>query len=128
MTFPKDLRYTKEHTWARVEEGKCYVGITDYAQDQLGEIVYVDLPELGDSLDQNDTFGVVESVKAVNDLFSPVSGEIVEVNKALEDEPEIINSDPYGDGWIIAVMMASEDELGGLLTAEEYKEMVKEEE
>lgn len=127
MKFPEDLRYTREHTWARVDEGKCYVGITAYAQDQLGEIVYVELPDIGDTFDQMDTFGVVESVKAVNDLFMPMSGEVVEVNKILDDEPELINNDPYGDGWIAAVSVTNEEELEDLLASKEYKDMVEEE-
>lgn len=128
MEYPKDLRYSREHTWARVEGDTCYVGITYYAQDQLGEIVYVDLPDVGDALEQMDTFGTVESVKAVNDLLSPVSGEVADVNKALEDEPEVVNSDPYGDGWMIAISINNEDDLDELMSASEYKEMVKEEE
>jgi glycine cleavage system H protein len=128
MKYPDELRYSREHTWARVEGNLCYVGITSYAQDQLGEIVYVDLPAVGDAVEQMDTFGVVESVKAVNDLIAPVSGGVSEVNKALEDEPEIINSDPYGDGWIIAIEVTNKGDLDELLTAKEYKEMVEEEE
>lgn len=127
MKYPKDLRYSREHTWARVEGNICYVGITYYAQDQLGEIVYVDLPDAGDALEQLDTFGTVESVKAVNDLLAPVSGEVKEINAALDDEPEIVNSDPYGDGWMIAISINNEDDLDELLSAGEYKEMVKDE-
>lgn len=128
MEYPDELRYSREHTWARIEGKVCYVGITSYAQDQLGEIVYVDLPDEGDTVEQMDTFGVVESVKAVNDLIAPVSGEVSEVNKALEDEPEVVNSDPYGDGWMVAITMSNEGDLDELLMAKEYKEIVEEEE
>lgn len=127
MEHTESLRYTHEHTWVRDENGKCYVGITSYAQEQLGEIIYVELPAVGDKIKRMGVFGVVESLKAVNDLFAPVSGGIAEVNDVLEEMPEIINSDPYGDGWMIAVEITDGNELEGLLTAEEYKDMVEEE-
>jgi glycine cleavage system H protein len=126
MEFPVELCYSEEHTWVRDEEGKGYIGITDYAQDQLGEIIFVGLPAVGDKVERMEVFGDVESIKAVNDLYAPVSGKAVEVNEMLEEAPETINSDPYGDGWIIAIAMDDENELKDLLSAEAYKEMIEE--
>jgi len=126
MNFPDDLRYSSEHEWARVEANRVTVGITEYAQRELGEIVYVELPDVGTEVEQTETFGTVESVKAVSDLFAPVTGEVVEVNKALEDEPGLINSDPYGDGWMMIVEMSDADELTDLMTAEEYGAFIEE--
>lgn len=127
MEFPENLKYSKEHEWARVEGNRAIIGITDHAQDELGEIVFIDLPKGGSRVEALETFGTVESVKTVSDLFSPVSGDVVEVNTALEDEPELINSDPYGEGWIIVVEMSDPNELGDLLTATEYQEYIEEE-
>jgi glycine cleavage system H protein len=120
--LPSDLLYSEEHEYlAKTDEGGLYrVGITDYAQGELGDIVYVELPEPGDSFSKGDTFGTVEAVKAVSDLFMPVGGEIVEVNTALNDDPSLINSDPYGDGWMVTIRVRAAKELDGLLGPEEY--------
>ena len=127
MTFPEDLRYTKEHEWARVEGQKARAGITDYAQDQLGDIVYVELPKVGTFVKKMEPFGVVESVKAVSDLYAPVSGKVLETNEALVKAPEKVNKDPYGEGWMIVVEMLDAGEVNGLFTVEQYKAYVAEE-
>jgi glycine cleavage system H protein len=120
MSYPDDLRYSKEHEWVRVEESHATIGITSFAADELGDIVFVELPEVGSSLTQFGTFGVVESVKAVSDLFSPVSGTVTQVNDALRDAPELLNSDPFGAGWIARVELADPSELDGLMDADAY--------
>lgn len=127
MEFPKDLKYTKEHEWVKVDGNIATVGITDYAQDSLGDVVYVELPQEGGSITKNEPFGVVESVKAVSDLYSPVSGNVTEVNDAIIDSPEAINEDPYGDAWMIKVELASADDLEDLLSSEEYQSFIEEE-
>lgn len=127
MEIPGKLLYSQEHTWVRDRNGNCFVGITAYAQDQLGEIIYVDLPALGDNVEEGNSFGVVESLKAVSDLLAPISGEVLEVNEALEDGPELVNSDPYGGGWMIAVAISDDAELKNLMTAEQYKSLIEEE-
>lgn len=127
MEFPKDLKYTKEHEWVKVEGNIATVGITDYAQDSLGDVVYVELPQEGASVTKNEPFGVVESVKAVSDLYSPLTGNVAEVNDAIVDSPEAINEDPYGDAWLIKVEVGSEGELGDLLSADEYQKFIEEE-
>ncbi len=127
MEFPKDLKYTKEHEWVKVEGNTAIVGITDYAQDSLGDVVYVELPQEGGSVTKNEPFGVVESVKAVSDLYSPISGSVTEVNDAIIDSPEAINEDPYGDAWMIKVEIGSSDDLADLLTADEYQKFIEEE-
>ena len=127
MEFPEDLKYSKEHEWVLVEGGVATVGITDYAQDQLGDIVFVELPAVGDKVSKEDAFGVVESVKAVSDIYAPVSGKVVEVNDDLPENPEMLNEDSYGDGWIIKIEMNDPDELLDLMTAAEYEEYVAEE-
>lgn len=119
---PDDIFYTKEHEWARREGDNIIVGISAYAQDSLGDIVFVELPKIGEELSQNDTFGVVESVKAVSDLFSPVSGKVVEINETVTETPELINQDPYGDGWLIKLSMGDDSELHNLMSATEYEE------
>lgn len=124
--FPSELRYTKEHEWVLQEDGKVRIGITNYAQEELGDVVFVDLPSEGDEVSAGDTFAVVESVKAVSDIYAPVGGRIVEVNQALEDQPELINEDPYGKGWIVVLEMNNSSELDSLLSAEEYKEHIGE--
>ena len=124
MVILPNLRYTKEHEWVLVEDGIGTVGITDYAQDQLGDIVYVALPEPGRQLAQLAVFGEIESVKAVSELYSPVSGEVVESNGALTDKPELVNESPYGEGWMIRVRLSDPSELGKLLSAQEYDEYV----
>ncbi|WP_018133212.1 glycine cleavage system protein GcvH [Effusibacillus pohliae] len=123
--LPQELKYSKEHEWVRVEGDKAYIGITDFAQSELGDIVFVELPEVGDEVVQNSTFGTVESVKTVSDLYAPVSGKIIEVNTALADSPEKVNESPYGDGWMLVVEMKDPGELDHLLTAEQYAEIIK---
>lgn len=125
MEFPSSLKYTKEHEWARIDGRRATIGITDFAQDELGDVVYVELPEVGSTVTQMGTFGVVESVKAVSDLYSPVSGTVVEVNKKLEEHPELVNSDPYGEGWLLIVEMSNTSEVDTLLTAEEYQTYIQ---
>ena len=127
MEFPANLRYTKEHEWARQEGNRVVVGITDYAQKELGDVVFVELPEVGTIIAATDTFGVVESVKAVSDLYAPVSGTIVEANTILEDQPELVNASPYGQGWMIIIEAAYIEELQQLLTAAEYQAYVAQE-
>ena len=123
--IPDDLHYSKDHEWARVEGGVAVVGITDYAQDSLGDVVYVELPKVGDDFAANESFGSVESVKAVSEVFSPVSGEIVGINETLADAPEKVNQDPYGEGWMIRVQMSNRGEVDSLLTAAEYEDFTK---
>ncbi|MDH4226797.1 MAG: glycine cleavage system protein GcvH [Deltaproteobacteria bacterium] len=127
MDFPKDLKYTKEHEWVREEGDVVVIGITDYAQDSLGDVVFVELPEEGASLTASEPFGVVESVKAVSDLYSPINGTVLEVNDAIVDSPETINDDPYGEAWMLKVEPADKSELKDLLSADEYKAYVEEE-
>lgn len=127
MEFPQDLKYTKEHEWVKVEGDSVTIGITDYAQDSLGDVVYVELPQEGGSVTKNEPFGVVESVKAVSDLYSPVSGNVMEVNDAIIDSPEAVNDDPYGDAWMIKVELSSADELDDLLSADDYQSFIEEE-
>ena len=119
---PDDLRYSKEHEWVRADGSRATIGITSFAADELGDIVFVELPEPGARLAQYGTFGVIESVKAVSDLYAPVSGEVVEVNDALRDRPELVNSDPYGEGWIARVQLGDTAELDGLMDAAAYGE------
>lgn len=120
-SYPPDLRYTREHEWAKVEGQRARVGITQYAQDQLGDVVFVELPKVGAKVRQMQSFGVVESVKAVSDLFAPLSGEVVEVNAGLTEHPEQINRDPYGGGWLIVIALTAPQELDGLMTAAQYE-------
>ena len=120
LNFPATVKYSKEHTWARVEGEAVIVGISDYAQDQLGEIVFVELPEIGTTFAADEEFGVVESVKTASDLYSPVSGEVVEVNESLEDGPEVINSDPFGEGWMLKIKPSDGAEIDALLDAQGY--------
>jgi len=122
---PKDLKYTREHEWAKQEGGRVRVGITAYAQDQLGDVVFVELPKVGAKVTASKAFGVVESVKAVSDLFAPVSGEVVEVNAELGQKPETVNADPYGNGWMIVVKPSTKAEWDQLLTAEQYEEFLR---
>jgi glycine cleavage system H protein len=122
---PTDRKYTKEHEWVKLDEGLAAVGITDYAQEQLGDIVYVELPQLGDTVEQSNTFGIIESVKAASDLFAPVSGEVVAVNEDLVDRPELVNEDPYEGGWMVKVQPEEEARMDELLTAEEYATLLK---
>ena len=123
---PSDLRYTKDHEWVRVDGDEATVGITDYAAKQLGDIVFVELPDAGRTFEQHATFGVVESVKAVSDLFAPVSGEVTESNAALASAPELVNSDPFGEGWMIRVKLGGDGEVDGLLDAAAYDALIAE--
>jgi len=125
VEYPDDLKYTKEHEWARMSDGRITVGITDYAQDALGEVVFLELPEVDTDVSKEDTFGVIESVKAANDLFAPVSGRVAEVNSTVVDSPEMVNTDPYGEGWLIVVEPSDLAELDELMTAKEYAEYVR---
>ena len=125
-TIPAELRYTRDHEWAREESGRIRVGITAYAQDQLGDVVFVELPKLGAKVTQRQSFGVVESVKAVSDLFAPVSGEVVEVNGELPTAPEIVNQDPYGRGWMILIAPSNRAEWDQLLTPQQYEQFLAE--
>ncbi len=127
MVIPPDIRYTKEHEWVRVDDGIGTVGITDYAQDQLGDVVYVDLPSPGKQLSQLAVFGEIESVKAVSELYAPVSGEVVESNGALADKPELINESPYSEGWLMKLRLGDEGEIAKLLTADQYSEFIESE-
>jgi glycine cleavage system H protein len=127
MNVPKELRYSTEHEWVGVEDGIARVGITDYAQDQLGDVVYVELPEVDTAVQKEEPFGVIESVKAVSDIFSPVSGTVVEVNIDLPSSPEMVNDDPYGDAWMIRIQISEPDELEDLMDAEEYLAFVEQE-
>jgi glycine cleavage system H protein len=122
MSYPDDLRYSKEHEWVRVEGEHATIGITSFAADELGDIVFVELPEIGSELRQFATFGVVESVKAVSDLYAPVTGRVLEVNDALRDAPELVNSDAYGDGWMLRVELADDGELDQLMDSAAYAE------
>lgn len=121
MNFPGDLRYTSEHEWIRVEGGEAYVGITDYAQSELGEIVFIDVPTLGETVGQGEVFGSIEAVKTVSDLNMPVSGEVLEINGALDAQPELVNNDPYGEGWIIRIAVKDAAELDSLMDAKAYE-------
>jgi glycine cleavage system H protein len=125
---PDNLHYSKDHEWVRVEGDTAVIGITDHAQEQLGDVVYVELPKVGDEFAGNDSFGSVESVKAVSEIFTPVSGKISETNDSLNDEPEKVNKDPYGDGWMIKMTMKNSGEVDSLLTAAEYEDFTKAEE
>lgn len=124
MNIPSELKYTKDHEWVRIEGDTATIGITDFAQGELGDIVYVEVDALDETLDREEVFGTVEAVKTVSDLFLPVSGEIIAFNEALEEEPEVVNSDPYGDGWMIRVKMSDPSEADDLLSAEAYKELI----
>ena len=124
MSFPKDVKYTKDHEWLRVDGNEAYVGITHFAQSELGDIVFIDVDSEGESLEKEEVFGSVEAVKTVSDLFMPINGEVLEFNENLEDNPELINSDPYGDGWIIKISISDLTELDDLLTSESYQKLV----
>ena len=125
MTIPENLKYTSEHEWISVEGDVAFVGITSFAQGELGDIVFVEIETQGETLAKGETFGTIEAVKTVSDLFMPVSGEVVEVNPALEASPELVNKDPYGQGWLIKISLPNPEELGDLLTAAEYQAMLE---
>ena len=124
MNIPADLKYTKDHEWIKIEGDTATVGITDFAQGELGDIVYVEVETVDETLDQEEVFGTVEAVKTVSDLFLPLSGEIIEFNETLEDEPELVNSDPYGAGWMIKIKFSDASQVDSLLSADAYKELV----
>lgn len=124
MKFPEDLKYTKDHEWIRIENTTGTIGVTDFAQKELGDIVYVEINTEGEKLDQGAVFGTVEAVKTVSDLFMPVSGKILEFNEELEDEPELVNAEPYDGGWMIKIEITDESELASLLSAEEYQKLI----
>ena len=126
MNLPKDLLYSKEHEWIKKEGDKVRIGITDFAQDELGDVVFVELPEVGDELELNEPFGSVESVKTVSELYAPVSGKVVEINEELEDNPEFVNESPYENAWMVVVELSDESELDDLLSAEGYEEEISE--
>ena len=126
MELPEELKYTKEHEWLSIEDGVVTVGITDHAQEQLGDVVFVELPAAGDSVEKMEPFGVVESTKAVSDIYAPVSGEVAEVNDDLPDSPELVNEDPYGDGWMVKIAVQDVADFDGLMTAAEYRQYVDE--
>ena len=124
MNIPHDLKYTKEHEWVRVEGDFAFVGVTDFAQSELGDIVFVEIETEGEEVAQDDIFGTVEAVKTVSDLFMPISGEVLEFNHTLEDEPQKVNEDPYGEGWMIKVKLEDSSQIDALLSAEEYKALI----
>ena len=124
MNFPNDVKYTKEHEWIRLEGDVAYVGITDYAQEQLGDIVFVDIQTVGETLAADEAFGTIEVVKTISDLFLPVAGEVLEQNETLEEQPELVNKDPYGEGWLIKIKPAADADFDSLLDAEAYKALI----
>jgi len=124
MNIPQELKYTKDHEWVRVEGDVATVGVTDFAQGELGDIVYVEVETVGETLDREEVFGTVEAVKTVSDLFLPLSGEILEFNDSLESTPEKVNSDPYGEGWMVKIKISNQEEISDLLSAEDYKDIV----
>ena len=124
MSYPNGLKYTKDHEWLRVEGNVAFVGITHFAQSELGDIVFIDVDTEGESLEKEEVFGSVEAVKTVSDLFMPINGEVLEFNEKLEDNPELINSDPYGEGWIIKVSLNDDSDMGDLMSSDDYQELV----
>ena len=122
--LPNDLKYTKEHEWVKVEGENIFIGITDYAQSELGDIVFVELPDIGDSFDKDEAMGTIEAVKTVADIFCPIAGEVVEVNQEIENSPELVNTSPYNDGWLINLKMVDSASLVALLSSDEYKEII----
>ena len=124
MNIPAELKYTKDHEWVRIEGGEAVIGITDFAQSELGDIVFVEVETEGDSIESEEIFGSVEAVKTVSDLFMPLSGEVLSFNSELEDAPEVVNSDPYGEGWMIRVKISDASEVDALLSAEQYKDLI----
>ena len=124
MNLPNDLRYTKEHEWVRIDDNILTVGITDHAQSELGDIIFIEFPELNQMISKNEPFGTIEAVKTVADLFGPVSGKVIEINEALEDNPDLVNSDCYGQGWIVKITCTDDSQLDDLLDSEKYKGMI----
>jgi glycine cleavage system H protein len=125
MNIPNNLKFTEDHEWIRVEGDEAYVGITDFAQGELGDVVFIEIETIGETLEKGETFGTVEAVKTVSDLFMPVSGEVLSVNEKLADSPELVNKDPYGDGWMVKIKITHAQELNELLSPEGYKEMIE---
>ena len=125
MEIPVELKYTKDHEWIRSESGEAVVGITEFAQGELGDIVFIEIETRGETLEKDEVFGTIEAVKTVSDMFMPVSGEVAEVNPALEDTPDIVNKDPYGEGWMIRIKMSDPGQLGDLLTADQYRDLIE---
>ncbi|MDE0870357.1 MAG: glycine cleavage system protein GcvH [Flavobacteriales bacterium] len=125
MNIPQDLRYTREHEWVRLEGDIATIGITDYAQGELGDIVFIEVETVGDEIAVGEVFGTMEAVKTVNDLFSPLAGEVTAFNEGLEDDPEAVNNDPYGNGWIVRMKLSNPSDFKGLLTAEEYSDLIR---
>ena len=124
MNIPQSLKYTKEHEWVREDGGTVTVGITDHAQGELGDIIFVEFPEIGQKIERDDPFGTIEAVKTVADLFAPISGTVIEINETLDDSPESVNQDPYGDGWMVKVSVLEAGELDNLMSADQYQEMI----
>ncbi|MCB0501787.1 MAG: glycine cleavage system protein GcvH [Bacteroidetes bacterium] len=124
MNIPANLKYSKEHEWIRVEGDEAYIGITDFAQSELGDIVYVEVETVGDEVEKDEIFGTIEAVKTVSDLYMPVTGEVLELNELLESEPEVVNEDPYGKGWMVKIKIVDSDQLDELLDAEAYKALI----
>ncbi len=124
MNFPAELKYTKDHEWVKLEGNKAVIGITEFAQRELGDIVYIDIPSVGKVINREDVFGTVEAVKTVSDLFMPVTGEVVEINPLLDSQPELVNSDPYGDGWMVKVLVGDITEVDSLLSAADYQKLI----
>jgi glycine cleavage system H protein len=124
MNIPQDLKYTKDHEWIKIEGSSATIGITDFAQNELGDIVYVDISSVGQDVKQHEVFGTVEAVKTVSDLYMPISGKVTEFNKSLESAPEKVNSDPYGDGWMVKISIGNAGEVSELLSADQYKELI----
>ncbi len=124
MKIPENLKYTKDHEWLRVEEDCAYIGVTDFAQGELGDVVFVEIETEGEKLDKEEVFGTIEAVKTVSDMFMPVSGEVLEINPKIDDEPELVNKDPYGEGWLIKISIADSSELEELLTPEQYNDLI----
>ncbi len=125
MEFPKNLKYNTEHIWVKVNRDNALIGVTDYAQDQLGDIIYVDLPEPGYELEQNESFGTIESAKSVSELYAPVSGHVVRVNESLKDEPELVNEEPYDSGWLLEIKLTNEKDLNDLMDNQDYEEYLE---
>ncbi|MCL4542175.1 MAG: glycine cleavage system protein GcvH [Deltaproteobacteria bacterium] len=125
MDFPKNLKYNTEHIWVKVNKDNALIGVTDYAQDQLGDIIYVDLPEAGYELEQDESFGTIESAKSVSELYAPVSGHVIRVNESLKDEPELVNEEPYDSGWLLEVKLTNENDLNDLMDNHDYEEYLK---
>ena len=124
MNIPEELKYTEEHEWVRIEDNIAVVGITDFAQGELGDIVYLEIDTLDSQIDSNEVFGTVEAVKTVSDLFMPIAGKVIEVNPNLEDKPELVNEDPYGEGWIIKIDISEQSQIDGLLSPSDYKNLI----